>query len=112
MDKGKLLANRVPQGTVKIPGVGTITVRGLSRQEMKDLEQWQGKDHMVWEQKTLALCMVDPPMTEADIAAWQAASPATEINDVAQKINELSGINRNASKEAYKSDGDDSGPGV
>jgi hypothetical protein len=109
MDKSKLLANRVPEGTVDIPGVGTITVRGLSRQEMKDLEEWQGKDHMVWERKTLALCMVDPPMTEGDIAAWQAGSPATEINDVAMKVNELSGISKNASKEAYKSDGDDPG---
>lgn len=103
MDKSALLASRLPTGEVDIPGVGTVVVRGLSRQEM--ISVGEIGDQLAQERRTLSLCMVDPRLTEDEVRQWQEASPAAEINAVAQRINELSGIGPAAAKEAYKSDG-------
>lgn len=106
--KARLLANRVQDntGTVEIEGVGTVTVRGLTRYEFAMLGKRYPEPCAEQEQATLALTMIDPEMTEDDIAAWQKASPATEINKVATEVNRLSGIGRGAEKEAYKSPGE------
>lgn len=99
-DKSKLLANRVPTGEIEIPGVGTLKVRGLSRQELIDAQKWEGLEQ---ERKILTAALIDPKLTEDEVAQWQAGSPANEINDVAMRINELSGIAQGAAKESFKS---------
>lgn len=106
--KMRLLANRVigNTGEVEIEGVGTVTVRGLTRYEFAMLGKKYPEAGAEQEQETLALAMVDPPMTVAEVAEWQRSSPATEINEVATEINRLSGIGRAAEKEAYKSTGE------
>lgn len=101
MDKSALLADRVTGTTaeVEIEGVGTITVRALSRWEMIQ----GGKladDPMGQERFILSKAMVDPPMAEHDVAEWQKCSPPGEINKVAAKVNELSGIGQGADKSS------------
>lgn len=112
MDKALLFAPRLAQAEVEIPGVGTVTVRGLSRFEMVGVQKLQEKGVLVHERAILAMGMVDPAMTEDDVAQWQKASPAAEINEVAKKINELSGIGKAAAKSDVPGDGDGPGPGV
>lgn len=102
IDKSALLKRRLREDEVEIPGVGTVRVRGLSREEMIGSEAGE-LSVLEAERRLVAMGMVDPPMTEEEVAQWQAASPAMEINDVAAKINELSGIKQGAAKEAYKS---------
>jgi hypothetical protein len=111
MDKNALLTERLPRGEVEIPGVGAVTVRGLSRYELLLAGKGQ-EDVTVMEQRMLSMGMVDPEMTEQDIAEWQKCSPAGEIMPVVALINELSGVGRDVQKEAYKSLRDESGPGV
>lgn len=96
--KEQLLAKRVGVETaeVEIEGVGTITIRGLSRAEYLSVQDQS--DPLKAERRTLSRAMVDPVMTEADIAAWQKASGPMEINAVAMKVNELSGIGQGADK--------------
>lgn len=104
MDKAALLTERLPRADVEIEGVGTVTVRGLSRYELllagKGAEE---TDTATVEQKMLAMAMVDPELSVSEVAAWQRAAPAGEIQPIVMAINELSGVTKSAQKEAYKS---------
>jgi hypothetical protein len=93
--KRRVLAARLPKGTVTIEGVGEITVRGMSREEIHAVNERNEKADdgpMGAERRTLALTMIDPVMTEDEIGEWQRNSPAAEINAVAAEVNRLSGI--------------------
>lgn len=101
MDKSALTADRVTlnTGTVEIEGVGTVIVRGLSRYEFMLAGKKYPEDDMRKERFVLSVAVVDPAgLTEDDIEAWQKASGPQEINQVAMKINELSGIGKAAAK--------------
>lgn len=100
MDKSALLADRVSDKTaeVEIEGVGTVVVRALSRHEM--IQGGKIDDSAAQERYVLSRAMVDPPMGEHDIAAWQKSSIPGEINKVAMKVNELSGIGKGADKSS------------
>jgi hypothetical protein len=111
MIKSDLFEWRLPKDEVEIPGVGTITVRGLSRIEM--LHAGRGEpDPETMERRMLAIAMVDPPLTESEAGDWQNISPAGELMPVLAAINRLSGIGRDVQKEAYKSLREESGSGV
>ncbi len=103
--KARLLADRVTGNTdtVEIEGVGTVTVRGLTRFEFAMLGKKYPEAGPEQERDTLSIAMVDPEMSPAEIEAWQKASPIDEINRVAMEVNRLSGIGKAAEKEAYKS---------
>ena len=100
MDKSKLLADRVSLNTadVEIPGVGTVKVRGLSRYELLLAQKKYPDDTLKQERFILSAALVDPQMTEADVESWQKASMPMEINAVAEKVNELSGIAAGSAK--------------
>ena len=105
MDKAKLLqrAGATETEGIEIPGVGVVTVRGLTRYEFLLVQKRADGDPNKAERITLATCMVDPEMTEKDVEEWQKVSPPAEINAVAMVVNRLSGIGPDAPKEAYKS---------
>lgn len=99
MDKANLLKPRLSEGTVDIPGVGEVRVRGLSRHEvMFDVNKAKGAGAV--ERRILALGMVDPEMTEDDVAEWMKVTHAGELEPVVEKISELSGLGEGADKEA------------
>lgn len=100
MDKSALLADRVSINTaaVEIEGVGAVTVRGLSRYELLLASKKYPDDTLKQERFVLSCGLVDPKLTEDDVEAWQKASGPMEINAVAQRINELSGIAEGAAK--------------
>jgi hypothetical protein len=90
----------VPSATCEIEGVGTVTVRGLSRHEFIQagkVREDKGEEQQ--ERYLLSRCMVDPEMNEDDVAAWQKAS-GREINALASKVNELSGLGEGADKSS------------
>lgn len=109
MDKELLFKPRLPEADVDIPGVGTVRVRGLTRGEVlmirkaTDTENIDGPRALVLERKMLAMAMVDPPMTEAEVGRWQDASVVNELSPVSYKVQELSGMLEDAGKAAYKS---------
>jgi hypothetical protein len=112
VEKSALLTERLPRGEVEIEGVGTVTVRGLSRYELLLSGKTAGDDVLLAERRMVAMGMVDPEMTEADVLEWQKLSPAGEIMPVVEAINRLSGVTRQAQKEAYAAFRDEPGPGV
>jgi hypothetical protein len=101
IDLTKLIGNRVAgkTDTHLIEGVGEIRFRGMSRTELVTAGEI-AEEHgtLAAERFTLSKAMVDPPMTEDQVRAWQEGSPGTEINDVAMKINALSGVKKGADK--------------
>ena len=110
MDKAALFAPRLPQSDVEIPGVGTVTVRGLSRVEAMLVQK--AEDPETRERKILAFGMVDPQITEHEAGKWQQASAAAELEQVTTVIANLSGLNPDAPKEAVKTFRDGPGAGV
>ena len=101
IDKAKLMANRVAgrTDTFEIEGIGEIRFRALSREELITAGEISDKQGVLaYERYALSRAMVDPPMTEAEVAEWQANSPGMEINDVASKINALCGVRTGADK--------------
>jgi hypothetical protein len=112
VDKDLLFKARLPEDDVEIPGVGTVRVRGLSRHEMLVAGRQESRGVEAMERLMLHFAMVDPVLTEDEVARWQKCSPANELSPVVTRINELSGIGKDAQKEAYKSLRDGSEPGV
>jgi len=98
----------LPQGEADVPGIGTVLVRAMNRGEllMGGKLGEEGRNQAAMERYVLSSCMVDPEMTLEDVDAWMAAAPAMEIQPVVQKINELSGVGRDAAKSDLHGDGD------
>lgn len=114
MDKEQLFKSRLGEADVEVPGVGTVRVRGLSRVEVLQVRKAtdeagiDGPRALTLERKMLALAMVDPHLTEAEVGKWQAAGAAGELGPVTDKVQELSGMKEESAKAAYKSAGGES----
>jgi len=90
---------RLDQLEVDIPGQGTVLVRALSRSQalsVKDKELDAGE----LDRRLLAMALVDPPMTKAEVRAWQEASPAGELEVVVAAVVKLSGMEVASAKQA------------
>lgn len=85
---------------IEVPGVGTVTIRPLTRAEALGMQDVDMRAD-VMEQKLLAMAMVDPQLTEDEVAEWQANSPAGLMHDVVLRIIEISGMHQVAAKSAY-----------
>lgn len=100
VDKELLFKSRLPEEDVEIPGVGTVRVRALSRDEA--LKVRGTSDVATIERRMIAMGCVDPVLTENEVKRWQLAATAGELEPVTLKISELSGMTDDAAKEAYK----------
>ena len=103
ISKEALLAKRdIGTETVTLEGIGDVVVRPLSRGEVVRLQKRGELDADVMEQKLLALAMVEPAMTEEEVAAWQDVAPAGEIAPIAEAIERISGLKQKEVKENIK----------
>lgn len=102
--KEALMTPRLKTDEVPIEGVGTVLVRGLSRWEVVDVQKLENNRQ---QQDTLAVHygMVEPAMDEHEVMAWRKAGNHMEIEAVALKVNELSGIGKAAAKSDVPGDG-------
>lgn len=110
MDKALLFEPRLPEEDFPIPGVGTVRVRGLNRDEtvaVGKLEDAAERDRHI-----IAIGMVDPKLSVSEVKRWGSAATGGELEKVSRKIAELSGMLEGSDKTAYKSDGDGPGAGV
>jgi len=102
LSKEELLANRgLPEDVVEIPGLGSVRVRGLSRKEFLRLNE--GDDGFDFEDRAMSAGMLEPKLTIEEVSQLRDLSPGMELQAVFMKINELSGVGKDAAKEAYKS---------
>lgn len=102
LSKTELLARRLGEAEYEIPGVGTVRMRGLSRAEVLELRSLEG-GVAATDRRMLSLALVDPPVTEDDVATWQQNSNPGEIEALTLAIADLSGMGDGAAKAAYKS---------
>ncbi len=106
MDKAKLLGDRMPTETVAVAG-GEVTVRALSRKAIHMLKpDTDDGDGLAVERRMIHFGMVDPALTEEEVAQWFEVAPQSEIQRVTDVISRLSGIGRYSDKEATKSPSD------
>lgn len=100
--KEDLLKKRFGVEDFEIPGVGLVKIKPLSRAEAMSV---QGTEIPVieLERYILSKALVEPKMTEADVQAWQESSPAGELEPLLDRVVEISGMKKAASKEAVKS---------
>lgn len=106
MDKAKLLAPRLPQDDVEVPGVGTVRVRGLSRRETIAMREAFEGGIETTEFYLLTHGLVDPVLTAEEVEQWREAATAREITPVTDRILELSGLAEGSAKAAIKSTGE------
>ncbi len=109
MDKDKLIAPRLQELDVEVPGVGTVRVRGLNR--LQSIHVGSAKDQAGMERRMLALGLIDPVITEDEAYQWQKNSPGGELEPVTNAIAELSGMTKDSRKSNVAGDGAD-GSGV
>lgn len=105
MDKAQLFVDLATRETVDV-AAGQVVVRSLSRAEVMLCTKLseQGPERM--EQRQLSLAMLDPELTEGEVQQWQETPGSfRDIQRVVDTVNRLSGIGKDAHKEAYKSPG-------
>jgi hypothetical protein len=107
MDKKELLLRRNATNTREVSlGEIVLVVRGLTRDEVtectgkninsaKDVEKL---DKGIVENKLISTALVDPVMTEEEVALWLKGAPAGDSVAVMEAISELSGLSEGAAK--------------
>jgi hypothetical protein len=98
-----------PEDWVPIPGLGHVHLRGLSRRETMYINKVAGGNGLKIEQITIARALLQPKMSEEDVAAWQAVAGPGELDAVTGKVMELSGKAPGAAKAVYKEFEEDPG---
>lgn len=96
VDKGALLARRLGEDEYEIEGVGAVRIRGLSRAEV--LAAQKLGDTAKSDRFMVSRALLDPPLTEDEVGAWQESSGASEIEGLTVAIAELSGLGMGAAK--------------
>lgn len=92
VSKTDLLKKRVAvEEDVEIPGLGTVKVRAMTRAEALALYDKE-MSLAVADRKLLATAMVEPKLTEEEVAELQATTPAGLLQPVINTIETLSGI--------------------
>lgn len=112
MDIADLTRNRLNSEAYDIPGVGRITVRGLSRFELLLAGKLGGDDVALLERHMISMAVVHPITSVSAAEAWQKAAPAGELQPIVALINQLSGVGQGADKSRVPGDGGGSEPGV
>lgn len=109
LSRDDLFRLRLDTADVEIPGLGTVKIRALSREEVLGFRKIRtdeglnlGEDAAAMEAHMVSAALVDPKLTVEDAARWQAASPVGELEVLTDAIAELSGMNTGAAKEAVK----------
>lgn len=103
-----MLGMSVPTEEFEIEGVGTLTLRGMTRFEMMLVfKRQENESQLSAEKLSLSIGIVEPKLTEDDIEAWQKVAPGGLINRIAVRINALSGLGKGAGKSDLPDDGDD-----
>jgi hypothetical protein len=98
VDKQTLLAaGRLDTDDVPLPGLGAVKVRGLARGEVLELRAADGTA-AEQECRYVAKALLDPVMTEDEVALWQKVAKNNEFTAVVGAIYRLSGFGDDAPK--------------
>jgi hypothetical protein len=98
MDKAVLLRGFLPERAVELPsGQGSVTVRGLSRNEAVAVQKY-AEDVGELEVQAITRGLLDPKLTEDEARTWRDVTVAADVQAVMEAISELSSMDANAGK--------------
>jgi hypothetical protein len=87
------------QHEVTLPSDGsTVLIRGLTRDEILDAQERFPASTALRDNACIAAGLVDPAMTEDDVAVWAAGAPAGDLTYVSEEIQRVSGLRQGAGK--------------
>jgi hypothetical protein len=92
-------------GTLEItlPSDGsTVLIRGLTRDEIVDAQERFPGSTKDRDNVCIAAGLVDPAMTEDEVAEWAAGAPAGDLTHVSEQIQERSGLREGAGKSGVR----------
>ncbi len=90
--------SKVNEEDYELAEVGWIRIRGISRGEFLIAQKRFPDDMAAQERYILSRAVIVPTVTETIAGEWQEASGIQEINALALKINEMSGLTKGADK--------------
>jgi len=92
------------QVEVTLPSDGsTVLIRGLTRDDILDAQDRFPSSTALRDNACISAGLVDPEMTEDDVAAWAAGAPAGDLTHVSEEIQSLSGLREGAGKSRVSS---------
>lgn len=100
VSKADLLKQRFGVEDFEIQGVGTVKIRPLTRAEVLRLRGHDPSDVAKIEQIFISSSLVEPKLSEADVAEWQENSAAGELGPLTDRIVEISGLLTDSPKQA------------
>lgn len=101
LTRDEILARKLGRDTVDLGDGATVLVRGLTRAEAHEMTTRDTpRDRELY---MIATGMVEPALSEDDVAAWFDADAAGALDVVGKRITELSGMAPGQGKGATKS---------
>lgn len=97
IDRETFLKPRLGETVVELDGVGQVRVRALSRTEclrIRDLKD----DQAAMERAIIALGLIEPALTDEDVAAWHEQAVPGEVDTLLTAIQSLSALGEGAAK--------------
>lgn len=108
-----LITQRADETDHTLPSGALVRVRGLSRGETYMMRKSKAdggiKDEAAWERRLVALALVQPKLTEEQVGEWQRGPAGGDMEDLTQKIQELSKLDDGADKSGVSGAGDEPG---
>lgn len=100
IDKERLLKSRLAEDDYDIPGVGTVRFRVLSWAECAQFQALtdKGKDSADVYRRILTLALVDPVLSEDEVAEWMGSATGGEIENLVRMVITRSGLVEGAQK--------------
>ena len=96
LTREEILAKAVDQEVVTLPSGGTVKVRGLTRDEAMEVRK--RPDDAARDNYMIATGMVEPVLSEDDVALWATTAPAGDSVEITRAIGRLSGMVEGAGK--------------
>lgn len=106
-----LIKQRAGSEDLLLPSGLLVLVRGLSRGEVFMLQKSRAdggiKTEQAWEQRMVALAMIQPKLTEDQVMEWQQGPAGGDMEVLTDKIKDLSKLGQGADKSGVPGTGDD-----
>jgi hypothetical protein len=112
----ELTSQRADEEDLRLPSGKLVRVRGLARYEVFGMQKSKAdggiKTEAEWEQRMVHLALVQPQMTEQQVHDWQQGPAGGDMEELTEKIRDLSKLGQGAEKSGVPGAGDESGAGV
>jgi hypothetical protein len=103
VSKDDLLKPRIGEGDLTVPDVGTFRIRPLTRAQAFEVQELREVSVLDAENLLISYGLVEPAMTQDEVARWAECAPGGELAAVSMGIGKVSGMMPGSGKESYKS---------